>query len=71
MQIRIQHILLSTVYLEFKLEIQKEKSNNYRICHRLFHTTVLQYTQSRIHRPKMRNNIFIYLLFHFLLDPEY
>ena len=30
-----------------------------------------QYTQSRIHRPKIINNFFIYLLFHFLLDPEH
>ena len=28
-------------------------------------STVLQHTQSRIRRPKMRNKIFIYLLFHF------
>ena len=42
------------------------------ICHFLFYYigTVIQYTQSRIHRPKMRNTIFNYLLFHFLLDPE-
>ena len=40
------------------------------ICHLLFHTTVLQYTQSRIHRSKIRNKGFIYLFFHFLLDPD-
>ena len=33
------------------------------ICHSLFHPIVLQYKQSRIHS-------FIYILFHFLLDPD-
>ena len=45
------------------------------ICHFLLHTygtTILQYTQSRIQRTKLKNEIpvFIYLLLHFLLDPE-
>ena len=43
---------------------QKDESCNY--YHFLFHTSVQQYTQSRIHRP---NKFFIYLPFHFLLDP--
>ena len=33
--------------------------------HFLFHNTVLQYTQPRIHRPKIRNNIFMYVLSFF------
>ena len=47
-----------------------KKKNLPNICNFLFHSTVLQYTQSRIHRPKIKNKIFIYLFFHFLLDPE-
>ena len=40
------------------------------ICHFLFQSIVLQYTLSRIHRPKIKNKIFIYLLFKFLLDTD-
>ena len=48
------------------LEIYSIKKKILRtICPSLFHTTVLQYTESRIHGPKMRNNIFLDLLFHF------
>ena len=51
---------------------QKEESTNYLLFSISYYTkyTVLQYTQSRIHKPKMRYKIFIDLLFHFLLDPE-
>ena len=47
-----------------------KKKNLLIICHFLFHTTVLQYTQSGTQRPKISNSVFIYLLFHFLLDPD-
>ena len=47
-----------------------KKKNLLIICHFLFYTTVLQYTQSRTQRPKISNSVFIYLLFHFLLDPD-
>ena len=55
------------VYLEI---IKKHESTNYLPCSTVFRITVLQYTQSRIHRPKRRNKILIYLLCHFLLDPD-
>ena len=35
--------------------IHKEEFTNYFICHFLFHAKVLQYIQSRIYRPKIRN----------------
>ena len=37
--------------------IKKEKIYQLQYLPFLFHTTVLQYTQSRIHRPKLRNKI--------------
>ena len=46
---------LSKLGIYFKEHIklnQKEEFTNYSICHFLFHTTVLQKTQSRIHRLK-------------------
>ena len=42
---------------------QKEKLTSTVFAHSLFLTTVLQYKKSRIHN-------LIYLLFHFLLDPD-
>ena len=50
-----------------------KKKNLSTICHFLFHTTVLQYTKSRIHRSKIIFKFFIYLLFHFCwihADPD-
>ena len=62
-QIRIQHILFKH---KAYLEITKQHTINSikkkylpTICHFLFHTIVLQYIQSRIHRPKIRNTFFI------------
>ena len=49
------------------LEIIIKKKNLPTICPFLFHTTVLQ---SRIHRPKIINKIFIEVLLSFLLDLE-
>ena len=40
-----------------------KKKNPPTICYFLFHRTLLQYTQCRVHRPKIRSIIFIYLLF--------
>ena len=40
----------------------------YMPCSILYYSPIVLYKQSRIHRPKMRNNFFLYLLFHFLLD---
>ena len=40
-----------------------KKKNLPTICYFLFHRTLLQYTQCRVHRPKIRSIIFIYLLF--------
>ena len=78
MRIWIQPIpvLLLIKYGYLYLEITKNtlnsiiKKNLPIICHFIFHTTVLQYTKSRIHRPKVRNKIFNSLLFQFLLDPD-
>ena len=36
----------------------------------LLFQTVLQYVKSRIQKPKSSNKIYIYLLFHFLPDPD-
>ena len=67
-RIRIQPIpVLFDHIWNFKI---KQKEENTIICHFLFQTTVLQYTHSRIHGPKIINNILIYPLFHFLLDPD-
>ena len=68
----------SNSYYEVYLEIikkhlkfnQKEESTGtkylpFSISYYSTLSTVLQHTQSRICRPKMRNKIFIYLLFHF------
>ena len=49
---------------------QKEKSTNYLPFSISYCSPIVQYIQCRIHRPKMRNNIFIYLFFHFLLDTD-
>ena len=56
---------LSIVFLEIMKKFtfnQKEESTgtNY-LQFFLFHTTVLLYTQSRIHRPKMRNKISLFI----------
>ena len=45
-----------------------KKVNIPTICHFLFHTIVRQYTQSRIHRLKIRNIYFFNLYVYFLLD---
>ena len=52
----------NTSKLKFKFN---QKKNLTTICHFLCRSSVLQYTQSRIHRPKIRNQVFIYLLFPF------
>ena len=49
---------------------QKEKSTNYLPFSISYCSPIVQYIQCRIHRSKMRNNIFIYLFFHFLVDPD-
>ena len=58
-RIRIQPILFKHIWkLFFKKHLtfnQKEESTVPTICLFLFHTTVLQYTQSGILRPKLRN----------------
>ena len=58
------------VYLENETTLNSFiKKNLSTICHILFHTTVLQYPH-KVQNSK-RNNIFIYLLIHILLDPEH
>ena len=54
-------------YLKFN---QKEESTNCLPFSISYYCTVLHYTQSRIHRPKIKNIIIIYRPFLFLLDPD-
>ena len=60
------------IWTYLKIDLKKhfivnaiKKENLPTICHILFHTRVLQYTQSRIHRLKIRNIFFFYLLLLF------
>ena len=67
MRIRIQPKLLLGNY---KNNINSIKKKNLPTnFHVLFYIGVLQYTKSRITRPKMRNKMLIYLVFNFFLDP--
>ena len=57
MRNRIQPIFKYRIFGNYKKQTLNsiKKKNLLTIGHFLFHTTVLQYTQSRIHRPKLRN----------------
>ena len=56
---RLPPILFSHIWKLFqKITLNSIKKKNIPIiCHFLFQSTVLQYTQTRIHRPKMVNKI--------------
>ena len=60
-RIRIQPILFTYTYLEIitKSTPSIKKKNLSTSCHFLFHTTVQQYTKSRIHKPTMLNTNFL------------
>ena len=63
-------IRIKPIFFKHIWKFNQTEESSITICHFSVHTTVLQSTQSRIHRPKIRNTIFfIYLLFPFLLDP--
>ena len=62
-EVSIQQTISEALASISETEGQKSRSN-------ITAEVVLQYTQPGIHRSKIINNIFIYLLFHFFLNPD-